>query len=256
MSSPIILHVPHASRLIPAHARTGIVLTDPDLEHELDCMTDSFTDVIAQRAVHTVVASGTSAPAVVQAPVSRLVVDVERFTDGSEPMEEVGMGAIYTKTHDRRRLPEHVDNELLGRYFRPHARDIECAVGEALAEHHRVVIIDVHSYPTRHLPYELAAQDAPRPSICLGTDTAHTPPWLVSAAHEAFGAFELAFDSPSAGTYVPLRFYGTDARVSSIMIEVRRDQHMDERTISPHGRLARVADALADLVSLAHQGGA
>ena len=30
--------------------------------------------------------------------------------------------------------------------------------------------------------------------------------------------------------YLRMRFYGRDARVQSVMIEVRRDLHMDERT--------------------------
>lgn len=90
----IILHVPHASRVIPPDARAGIVLSDTELEHELDRMTDSFTDIIATRAL---AGSGIGAR-IVAPPVSRLVVDVERFTDGSEPMEAVGMGAIYTRT--------------------------------------------------------------------------------------------------------------------------------------------------------------
>ena len=109
MSAPIILHVPHASRVVPPDVRAGMVLSDAELEHELDQMTDSFTDVIVARAL---VASGVDAR-VVAAPVSRLVVDVERFTDGSEPMEAVGMGAIYTRTHDEQLLRERVDNGLL-----------------------------------------------------------------------------------------------------------------------------------------------
>jgi N-formylglutamate amidohydrolase len=37
-------------------------------------------------------------------------------------------------------------------------------------------------------------------------------------------------DSPFAGTFVPSGSYGTDARVHSVMIEVRRGLYMDEAT--------------------------
>jgi hypothetical protein len=34
---------------------------------------------------------------------------------------------------------------------------------------------------------------------------------------------------PFAGTYVPLRYYRTDLRVESLMVEVRRDAYLGER---------------------------
>ncbi|WP_187329868.1 N-formylglutamate amidohydrolase [Demequina rhizosphaerae] len=243
MTSPVILHVPHASRAVPPEVRSGILLDDATLERELDAMTDSFTDVIASRAAE---AAGLEV-LVVAAPVSRLVVDVERFTDGSEPMEAVGMGPVYTRTHDQRTLRDAVNPTLLDRYFHPHAQAVEDAVTAALETHGRAVVIDVHSYPTHRLPYEMAANDAPRPEVCLGTDAAHTPPWLLDAAREAVAGFEIGLDAPFAGTYVPLSRYGHDARVASIMIEIRRDQYMDEDAVEPHSGLEAVASALAEL---------
>lgn len=238
----IILHVPHASRAIPPDVRPDIILGDAELEYELDRMTDSFTDVIATRAQ---AASAVDARVVASA-VSRLVVDVERFTDGSEPMEAVGMGAIYTRTHDGQMLREHVDDGLLDRHFHPHAAAMTDAVDEALAEHGRAVIIDIHSYPTERLPYEVV--DAFRPEICVGTDDFHTPPWLLDAVREAFGGFEIGLDSPFAGAYAPLKHYGVDARVASIMIEIRRDQYMDESVVALRDGVERVVEAVARLV--------
>jgi len=247
MNEPIILHVPHASRVIPPDVRADIVLGNAELEHELDRMTDSFTDVIAARAL---VAPGLYAR-VVASPVSRLVVDVERFTDGSEPMEAVGMGAIYTRTHDGEVLRESIDNGLLDRYFHPHAAAMTDAVDEALAEHGCAVIIDVHSYPTERLPYEITDADAPRPEICIGTDEFHTPRWLLDAAREAFADFEIGLDSPFAGTYAPLKHYAADGRVASIMIEIRRDQYMDEDAVALRDGVERVVEAVARLMRCA-----
>jgi predicted N-formylglutamate amidohydrolase len=102
------------------------------------------------------------------------------------------------------------------------------------------VLLDVHSYSHEPLPYELHA-DGPRPAICLGTDAFHTPPWLLDAAREAFSPLgTVGTDSPFAGTYVPLSRYGTDARVASLMLEIRRDVLGEQE--------AAVARALAALV--------
>jgi len=245
MTSTIVLHVPHASRVIPPEVREGIVLSDARLSHELDVMTDSHTDTIAERAA--VLAQGQAH--VVAAPVSRLVVDVERFMDGTEPMEAVGMGPVYTRTHDRQVLRESVDRTLLERHFHPHSRAVADAVTRALEEHGSALVVDVHSYPSRRLPYEMVGDDAPRPEICLGTDSFHTPEWLLEAARAAFGGFDLALDRPFAGTYVPLERYHCDPRLRAIMIEIRRDVYMDEATLAPHAGLDAVVRSLAALIT-------
>lgn len=53
-------------------------------------------------------------------------------------------------------------------------------------------------------------------------------------------------NEPFAGTYVPLAFYGTDARVTSIMIELRRDIYVgNEKAIEELGRgLATLVEAV------------
>jgi N-formylglutamate deformylase len=51
-------------------------------------------------------------------------------------------------------------------------------------------------------------------------------------------------NSPFAGTYVPQAHYGTDLRVASIMIEIRRDGYLAD----PAGVLAA---ALAETIDAA-----
>ena len=224
--SPVILHVPHSSREIPADARSGIVLDDTGLERELDHITDSHTAAIAEAAA---LAAGVTPWRFVNG-LSRLVVDPERFPDEREEMLAVGMGAVYTRTTHKDVLrPDGFDpGPLVERYFRPYARAMTQAVAGRLAATGRAVIIDVHSYPSAPLPYELHG-DGPRPEVCLGTDPFHTPAALLDAAREAFAPCgETGLDSPFAGTYVPLEFYGERAEVSALMVEIRRDTYMTE----------------------------
>ncbi|MFF9282554.1 N-formylglutamate amidohydrolase [Streptomyces griseosporeus] len=244
--SPVLLHVPHSAREIPAEVRAGIVLDDAALERELDHITDAHTAEIAARAAE---AAGQRPWRFVNR-LSRLVVDPERFPDEREEMLAAGMGAVYTRTTHREALrPAGFDPEpLLARYFRPYERAMTEAVAERLAATGRAVIIDVHSYPARALPYELHGT-GPRPPVCLGTDPFHTPPGLLAAAREAFAdCGETGLDSPFAGTYVPLDFYGTDPRVTALMVEIRRDTYMTEPGGPAGPGLDRLAAALTRLV--------
>jgi N-formylglutamate amidohydrolase len=87
-SEPLIFHIPHASIAIPPEARQGLAVTDAELAIELLHMTDRYTDEIFERAVR-------QGDAVVEFPVSRLVVDPERFVDDDkEAMAARGMGVV------------------------------------------------------------------------------------------------------------------------------------------------------------------
>jgi N-formylglutamate deformylase len=238
-SSPVLLHVPHAGTRVPGWVRSRLLLSDAELAAEAAALTDHRTDVLA------LAAAGLAAvrPFALVNRVSRFVVDVERFPDEREEMAAVGMAAVYTHGTRGQRIraddPAHAE-ELLAAFYRPWADAAEAAVGDRTAATGRAVLLDVHSYSHEPLPYELHA-DGPRPAICLGTDAFHTPPWLLDAAREAFSPLgTVGADSPFAGTYVPLTRYGTDARVASLMLEIRRDVLGEQE--------AAVARALAALV--------
>ncbi len=221
--SPVILHVPHSSREIPPEVRSGIVLDDPALARELDHITDSHTALLAAEAAEVCAVR----PWVFTNRLSRLVVDPERFPDEREEMLAVGMGAVYTRTTHKGVLrAADTDPEL-------------CLL---------MCIRDRHSYPSAPLPYELHG-DGPRPPVCLGTDSFHTPPGLLAAARKAFEECgEVGLDSPFGGTYVPLEFYGTDPRVGALMVEIRRDTYLTEPGGPAGPGLLRLAEALARLV--------
>ncbi|MET8377802.1 N-formylglutamate amidohydrolase [Streptomyces microflavus] len=244
--SPVLLHVPHGSRTIPEEVRGGILLDDSALERELDHITDSHTAELAARAA----AASPVRPWSYVNALSRLVVDPERFPDDREEMRAVGMGAVYTHTTHRERLrgPDVDQHPLLESYFHPYARAMTEAVDARIAATGRAVIVDVHSYPSAPLPYELHGT-GPRPPVCLGTDPFHTPPELRDLAEAAFDGFGgTGIDSPFAGTYVPLKHYGTDRRVTALMIEIRRDTYMSEPGGPAGAGLDALAGALAELV--------
>jgi len=234
MPSPAILHLPHASRVIPAEHRGAFHLPDTELDLELTRMTDAHTD-------HLFALEGATR---VVFPVSRLVVDPERFEDDAlEPMAARGMGVLYTHTSQRMPLRDAPTTEqrarLLAEWYHPHHARLTDAVNDALTAHGRALVIDAHSFASAPLPYE-PDQSPDRPEICLGTDAFHTPPALLQAAQrtcESLG-WSVAVNRPFAGALVPMAHYRRDLRVHAIMIEVRRDLYMDERT----GERARTFD--------------
>ena len=223
--SPVILHAPHGSTRIPLAFRGHFVIDDAALERELLALTDHGVDCMVRRALESCDASA------VIAEVSRLVVDVERFPSDEEEMNAVGMGVLYTHGawRDRiREVPDTARAELMG-HFERYPLEIERLVDRALDQHGRAVIIDVHSYPSRALPYELHATDA-RPPLCVGFDDRHMTAELRQHVRDAFAGLEQRDNEPFAGAYVPLKHFGRDRRVQAVMLEVRRDQYMDEVT--------------------------
>ena len=239
-NSKVILHVPHSAREIPEEVRSEILLNDLELEFELDEMTDADTDKLTFRGS----AAAQLTPWVFINRLSRLVVDPERFPDNREIMNSVGMGAIYTKTSSGTQLRLQNlerDNQLLDKYFHPYALAFTDLVVGRLDAVKNVTIIDIHSYRLKeHLNGVNKGQR--RPPICVGTDSFHTPQWLIDSAIAAFtSAGEVILNEPYAGTYVPMRFYEKERNVNSVMMENRED------TIAGEG-MERSARALAVLI--------
>ena len=221
-----IVHIPHSATHIPDRIRSQFCLPASALQQELNFMTDWFTDEIF---------GGLAGKSDVKFPVSRLVVDPERFeNDEQEPMARLGMGVVYERTSNqallRRKLSVGERQALIEDYYRPHHQALSDLTGKIIAGHGQCFILDGHSFPLVPLPYEVD-QSLARPEICIGVDAYHTPASLRDAAVQLFeeAGFTTAINHPFAGAMVAQGFYQTDKRVVALMIEVRRDLYMDER---------------------------
>ena len=167
-------------------------------------------------------------------PVSRLVLDPERFIDDAvEPMAKKGMGVVYVKTSDGKPLrePGFVPSkvELIEEFYHAHHNKLETAVAESLRDNASCLVLDCHSFPSKPLPYEDRSARI-RPEICLGTYPFHTPEWLFEEADRLFRAegLRVAQNYPFGGALSPNRYYEKDRLVLALMIEINRSLYMDE----------------------------
>ena len=168
---PIVLHIPHASTIVPVDVLNQFLISREELENEIRLLTDHATDRIFTSAYPKATAC--------VFPVNRFVVDPERFADDSqEPMAETGMGVIYTHGTGQqpiRRALTHSERQiLLDKYYRPHHDELTCTVQRHLEERDKCLVLDCHSFPAEALPYE-QYPNARRPDFCLGMHRLRRP---------------------------------------------------------------------------------
>jgi len=246
MNSHLILNIPHASTYLPPDAipKPEWVLKSRSyviqgmggkfaifnkvreyFKKELLFMTDWYTDELFSNGIGRALVF----------PASRLICDVERFRDPEqEPMEKIGMGICYSKKHNLEFLANPSEEHrqyILERYYDVYHRMLSYYVSETLNEHGRALILDCHSFSPVPLPYE-PDQNPDRPDICLGTDSFHTPEWLVNESVSFFEnkGYSVRINSPYSGTMVPVFQYKWNERVESIMIELNRGLYLKEGT--------------------------
>jgi N-formylglutamate amidohydrolase len=205
--SKLVVHVPHASTAIPENVWSEFLASRSDVEAEALASADLYTGEMARQAwPHA---------QIVEAEVSRIVVDVERYDDDSrEEMAEVGRGVLYTHDHlqtaIRKSLCQARRDELLDLYYRPHWENLRAHAAGA-------ILIDLHTYPAVPWPIERYA-GGPRPEIDIGFTEGLTPASWVYALTQHFreNGYEVGHNTPYVGVI--------DAGASAaVMIEIRRD---------------------------------
>ena len=244
---PIVLHIPHASTIVPVDVLNQFLISREELENEIKLLTDHATDRIFTSAFPEATAC--------VFPVNRFVVDPERFADDSqEPMAETGMGVIYThgtgQQPIRRALTRSERQSLLDKYYRPHHDELTCAVQRHLEERDKCLVLDCHSFPAEALLYE-HFPNARRPDFCLGTDDYHSPEEVVLNVENELSrqGFSVARNEPFRGCLVPLEYFRRDRRVRSLMIEINRSLYMNDDFSLRENRLERLIATLRRLRS-------
>lgn len=244
----MILHIPHASLVIPEQFRQLFCLNDTELEGEHLLLCDRYTNELFEHP-HSIR---------IESPYSRLLVDVERFReDDDEPMSKVGVGVIYSHTTQGTPLKHDVTSDtrdkLLALYD-AHHKSLEAATSESLLNSRSTIIVDCHSFPDPALPCDIN-QEENRPDSCIGCDSFHTPQELANnlVEHLEYEGYRVAINKPYAGTIVPLKHYQHDTNVKSIMIEINRKLYMDQTTGMKTGEFESTKTVVSKMLDIIDQ---
>jgi N-formylglutamate amidohydrolase len=213
---PIAAHIPHAGTLVPEALRDQFLPWPSDLWREIAMVTDWYTGELF----------GIPGIAASQTPVSRVVVDLERYTDDSQEEKAVfGQGVIYSHNtlgeRIRRELTPLERTLLLDNYYRPWHLQLQVSIEQQLERWGHCLLLDCHSFPNQPFAHE-DDYGLPRPDICLGT-SGNTPQWLLASCRDLFRqrGYSVAVDLPYSGCLVPEAYQG-DSRVPAIMVEINR----------------------------------
>jgi N-formylglutamate deformylase len=243
MISPVLLHIPHSSIVIPKEVRPQLLLSDADLDTVLNFMTDSFTNQLFP--------SENYKNESIIFPISRLIVDPERLiNDENDIMTKLGMGVIYNKSFSgkplRKELTEAAKNHLLEKYYFPHHKRLAELVENRIDKFGKCLIIDCHSFPSvlpYHPDFDISTCS---PDFCIGTDNFHTPEWLTKEIVSSFETegYSTEINKPFSGTIIPEKFYHKNPKVLSVMIEVNRKLYMDEVLVEKNKNFQKTKDTI------------
>jgi N-formylglutamate amidohydrolase len=242
----IVVHIPHASLVFPEEYRRDFLVSEKILQKEIRLHTDAFCDELYDAPEF---------PVRILAQVNRVICDMERFReDAQEGQARRGRGLMYTRSWWGRKLRENdpvLREKLLREIYDPHHERLTAAVDVCLARYGKCLIIDGHSFNSRSI--NKFGNPVNLPDFDIGLDPFHTP----RALGEAMGAmvkslgYTLKYNNPYGGPIVPMKHYGRDKRVISVMIEANRRLYMDERGFVKNAHFQKTREACHALMRCA-----
>ena len=139
---------------------------------------------------------------------------------------------LYEKSDDGsiiREIGKKLRQHILNNYYWPHHKKLTNAVDEQLESNGKALIVDCHSFPSKPLIRDLR-QEKNRPDFNIGTDSFHTPDYLIKISEDFFKhkGYTLGINWPYSGSIVPLKHYHKSKKINSIMLEINRALYLDE----------------------------
>ena len=216
MKNNLLIHVPHSSLYIPEDYRRTALISQAELEEENLFMCDTgIIELILEALKENSVVF----------PYSRLYCDVERFRDGTEPMEAYGMGFIYTRDSRGREMfrPDAAHREEVARIYDEHHDTLNRRTAAILESYGACTIIDLHSFSDEAV-YRMFGYTG-CPDICIGVEPDFADDSLVEAIETICRklGYTTMINYPYKGSLVPNAYYANrDPRITSVMLEINK----------------------------------
>ena len=234
---PLLISIPHSGGTVPPEVADMVRITGRDIFYDGDALTREIYDF------------GKSVDAVIETPIARAIVDVNRAYDDRPP--ENPDGVVKTVTTDGTLVyregmfpDDALVEDLLQRYYFPYHETL----GDLLSNRSIRLALDCHSMLERS-PAASVRPGEPRPLICLsnrgdehgmpvrGRGPVTCPPeWIRALAESLRRAFagegEVAMNDPFAGGYISQYHYERSG-IPWIQIEINRKLYLNETYFDP-----------------------
>ena len=219
----LIIHIPHSSLRIPKLFFKKVLLSREEIVVENLHLCDLYTNkFIKNRNCYKVIFK-----------YSRLFCDVEKFKDDSkEIMSKVGMGTIYTKDSNGRKLIDF-DNEyrekILKKYYDRHHKRMDDLLCKVLKKNKMCYIIDLHSFSDSQAKKTLNLSGCP--DICVGIDDDFYDENITRYVVDFFKkcGYKVKINYPYFGSFVPNVAYQNKLKnVRSIMIDINKRIYLND----------------------------
>lgn len=208
-----IFHIPHSSVYIPDSYIHEYVISKSELEKEALTLCDIRTNELVDEDS-------------IIFPYSRIFCDVERFNSDKEEMKSIGMGVLYTSTHNLETLRINPSVEILD-FYNEHHDKLNKITKEKLETSNEILFIDIHSYSNTPLKYELH-KNLSRPDICIGLNERYNKDVIEKIIY-TIKEFDYTYsiNEPFSGCLLPSD-YINDERVNGVMIEINKNVYDNE----------------------------
>ncbi len=234
---PLLISIPHGGDTIPPEVADIVNITGRDIFYDGDALT------------REIYGFGKRVDAVIETPIARAIVDVNRASDDRPP--ENPDGVVKTVTTDGTPVyregmfpDDALVDDLLQRYYFPYHERL----GDLLGSRDIRLALDCHSMLEQSPPASVHLGE-PRSLICLGNrgdregmpvrgrgPVTCPPEWIRALAESLGQAFagvgKVAMNDPFAGGYISQYHYDRSG-IPWIQIEINRKLYLNEMYFDP-----------------------
>ena len=215
----MILHIPHSSLKIPKLAKKSYLINSAKIKELKIFFCDLFTNDLYNCGKKVI------------AKYSRLFVDMERFEDDEqEPMSKLGMGMIYTHSHNGEEISKptqkHINKAKV--VYHKHHSKLDAMVQNELSKYNKCLIVDCHSFSDKLAESIFKAKEFP--DVCIGYDNDFKDEEITNLIVQYFKnlGYSVKENYPYSGSMVAnVAYKAKDTRVKSVMIEINKRVYLN-----------------------------